>query len=163
MSGNSQIAWACLVAGMLLQLTYMIVPLQRWDWARFLGAGALPLFALVKASNDNLVATPRDGLELCGIFTFAFALIFQQRLLPRLGEGIILTWTAVFLCVIVEFGAWQSQATYLGLGAGLVGACPAGCPARFSYVLKLGVYAWFLLVVVVLLFPPPENKVSRLW
>lgn len=49
-----------MVAGMLLQLTYRVMPLQRWDWARYLGAGALPLFAIAKASNDNIVTTEHD-------------------------------------------------------------------------------------------------------
>jgi hypothetical protein len=148
MSGNSQIAWTCLFGGILLQLTYMVLPLQRWDWARYLGAAALPLFVIAKASNDNVVTTPQDAIQLCGVFTLAFALIFQRRLLPRLGEGSLLMWTAVLLCVIVEMGVWNSTATYVGLGAGFVVIALLVVQRNLPYALKVAVYGWFLLAVV---------------
>jgi hypothetical protein len=135
---------------MLLQLTYMVLPLQRWDWARYLGAGAVPLFVIAKASNDNVVTTPQDALELCGVFTFLFAFIFQQRILPRLGEGTIVMWTVVLLCVLVELEGWHSLTTYLAVGAGLVVLVLLVARATLPYVLKLGLYAWYLLMVVVM-------------
>lgn len=148
MSGDSSFMWLSLVGGMLLQLTYMILPLQRWDWARYLGSAAAPLFVLAKANNDHAVISPSDGLFLCGLFTFMFTLLFQSRLLPRLGEGAILMWTAVLLCVTVEIGAWESVTTYLVLGVGIAVLGLLMTRQILPYLLKLGVYVWFLLAVV---------------
>jgi hypothetical protein len=147
MNGDLNLVWVCLIGGMLLQLTYMILPLERWDWARYLGAAALPLIQIAWM-NNNRAPSDAQGLLLCGVFTFMFALIFQQRLLPRLGEGLILMWTAVLLCVIVELGAWHSAATYLGLCMGTVVLLLLIMPITLSYVLKLAIYALFLVAVV---------------
>jgi hypothetical protein len=89
MSGSPSSVWLCLVGGMLLQLTYMILPFQRWDWARYPGSAALPVFMIAKADNDHAAIGVEEGLLLCGMFTLMFALLFQERLLPRLGEGVI--------------------------------------------------------------------------
>lgn len=140
--------WLALVGGMFLQLTYMVLPMQRWDWARYLGSAAVPLFVLAKADNDHTVITPSDGLLLCGLFTFMFTLLFQSRLLPRLAEGAILMWTAVLLCITVELGTWKSTTTYLVLAASIAVVALLVVKQTLPYVLKLGVYVWFLLAVV---------------
>ena len=150
MSGNSTVMWLSLLGGMLLQLTYMILPLQRWDWARYLGSAAMPIFVLAKASNDHAAISASDGLFLCGMFTFMFTLLFQSRLLPRLGEGAILIWTAVLLCVTVELGAWHSPGTYLVLGGGVAVLGILIARHTLPYVVKLATYAWFLLAVVII-------------
>lgn len=150
MSGNPSILWLALVLGMLLQLTYMILPFQRWDWARFLAAALLPLLILAKGDNDHTPVNASDGLLLCGMFTFAFAIAFQSRLLPRLAEGAILMWTAVLLCVVIELGAWHSAAAYLALGAGVTVLALLIAQHTLAYILKLAVYAWFLLAVVMM-------------
>ena len=157
MSGSPSSVWLCLVGGMLLQLTYMILPLQRGDWARYLGSAALPLFMIGKADHDHVTIGVVEGLLLCGMFTLMFALLFQERLLPRLGEGVILMWTTVLLCMVVELGDWQSGATalkttvsHLTLGVGFTVIVLLVVQRVLPYALKLAVYAWFLLVVVVM-------------
>jgi hypothetical protein len=148
MSGDSNAVWFCLVGGILLQLTYMILPFQRWDWARYLGSAILPVYMLVRADYDHHPVDVEAGLIMCGFFAGAFALFFQKRLLPRLGEGSILMWTAVLMCVISEFGAWRSAETYWVLGVGLAVIALLVSPLTLSYPIKLAIYAWFLAVVV---------------
>ena len=150
MSGTPSSVWLCLVGGMLLQLTYMILPFQRWDWARYLGSAALPVFMIAKADTNHAAIGVEDGLVMCGMFTLMFALLFQERLLPRLGEGVILMWTAVLLCLIVELGDWQSGAAYSTLVVGVAVILLLIVQRALPYVLKVAVYAWFLLVVVVM-------------
>ncbi len=133
---------------MFLQLSYMVLPFQRWDWARYLGSAAIPLIVLVQTDTDNKVVSGEDGLLLCGLFTFMFAMLFQERLLPRLGEGAILMWSAILLWVTVEVGAWESSATYVCLGIGAIVLLLLMAPRALPYLLKLGIYAWFLLAVV---------------
>jgi hypothetical protein len=135
---------------MLLQLTYMVLPLRRWDWARYLGSAALPIIVIAKTDSDHGILTADDGLFFCGIFTFGFTLLFQARLLPRLGEGMILMWTAVLLCVIVEMGAWGSAASYLALAIGVIAVAVLIFQQSVPYFEKILVYAWFLLAVVII-------------
>jgi len=149
MTGDSNIVWLCLIGGMLLQLTFMIVPFQEWDWLRYLGAAVFPLFVVAKSSNDHARITAFEGLLLCGVFTLVFALLFQSRLLPRLREGAILMWTALLLCVLFELGAWH-PATYLLLGVGLLVLAVELAQRTLPYLGKLAVYAWFLVAVVVM-------------
>jgi hypothetical protein len=147
---HSKVVWACLVGGMLLQLTHMILPLRRWDWARYLGSAALPLFAIGKSHQPHPLAHPDDALFFCGMFTLGFAFFFQDRLLPRLGEGVILMWTTVLLCLIAELAAWHSPAAYAVLTIGMV-VLGLLIPVRtLSKLLKILVYGWFLLAVVIL-------------
>jgi hypothetical protein len=133
---------------MLLQLTYMIVPFRRWDWARYLGCAALTALIFVSLKRDHPVISAGDGLVLCGAFTFAFALAFQNRLLPRLNEGVVLIWTTVLICVTVELNAWHSAKTYLVLCAGLPACALVIVRHKLPYALKIALYAWFLIAVV---------------
>lgn len=146
MNGSPNVVWMCVTVGILLQLMYMVLPLQPWDWARFLGAAVLPCVLL--ASNDKSAVAPNDALMLYGIFTFAFALIFQKRILPSLGEGTILMWTTVLICVIIELYTWRSIWSYAGLAVGSCVLCLLIVPRALPYVLKIVVYAWFLMTVV---------------
>jgi hypothetical protein len=148
MSGDPTWVWACLVGGMLLQLSYMVLPFQRWDWARYLLCVTVIVALIAKLHLDHTRIDAIHGLAGCGLFTALFALLFQERLLPRLGEGMVLMWTTVFLCVIVELSGWQSATFYWLLGPGLLAAAVLFVPGVLPNVLKLVVYAWFLLVVV---------------
>src|SRR5579862_1846539 len=136
MSGNPNLAWTCLTLGMLLQLSYMILPLQRWDWARYLGAAACALMWRIRFGN----ADPLDSLALCGVFTCAFAFIFQRRLLPILREGTILLWTTVLICVVIEALGWHSITTYICLLLASSVIVILIIPQALPYGLKVGVY-----------------------
>lgn len=151
MSGDSNIVWACLVMGMLLQLTYMVLPLQPWDFARYLGSAIMPIYVLASRTKfGHATVDATDGLFVCGTFTFIFAFVFQSRLLPRLGEGAILMWTTVLLCVMVEIDGWYSAITCLFLVTGIAVLIALVAQRNIPYVAKLGVYAWFLFVVIVM-------------
>jgi hypothetical protein len=151
MSGDPIVVWICLLGGMLLQLIYMIAPFQRWDWARFLGSAALPMAVVAKQQIvDHEELSSVEGLVFCGMFTLYFALMFQERLLPRLGEGVILMWSAVLVCVIVELRDWQSPQWFPVLAVGFFVGALTIVQDTLSRVVKLVVYAWFLFTIVLM-------------
>ncbi len=147
MNGDPNVAWLALITGMLLQLTVMILPVRRWDWARYLGCAALPVLVFVTEHEKHAEIDASFGLVFCGMFTLTFALVFQERLLPRLSEVTVLTWTTVLLCVVVEVAPWQFS-TYLILCAGVAACALVIVRQKLPSALKVGVYAAFLLGVV---------------
>jgi hypothetical protein len=149
MSGNPDVVWLCLLAGMLLQLTYMVLPFEPRDWARYLGAALVIGLTLAFSYEKSHAIKPAEGLFFCGLFAFVFAFIFQARILPRLGEGLVLTWSLVLLYVLLELGVWRAATPYIV--AGSVAAALALMALRdLRYLLKLAVYAWFLVTIVAL-------------
>src|SRR5580704_17025063 len=149
MSGNPDIVWLCLLAGILLQLTYMVLPFEPWDWARYLGAAMAIALTLAFSYEKTQAIKPADGLFFCGLFIAFFAFLFQPRILPRLGEGAVLMWTLVLLYVLLELGVWRAATPYIVTAAVAV-TFVLRMMRELPYVLKLAVYAWFLAAVVAL-------------
>ena len=147
MSGDPNIVWICLIAGILLQLAYMARPFEQWDGLRFLGSLLLPTVMLSHRILHSELPTPDEGLFACGAFVMMFAFLFEGRLLPTLREGVILMWTLVFVYVLLEAGVWRPAMPYL---VGLAGAAILAMllMPRLSYVPKIGMYAWFLFTIV---------------
>jgi hypothetical protein len=148
MSGNPQVVWLCLVGGMLLQLAYLILPLERGDRPGLVVAGLLGVALFVYTQTQGHPFNPIEGLIACGVFTFGIALGFQNKLLPRLSEGSILTWTVVFMAVLAGAGLGHSLWVYLGLLTGLLVILLTFFLPAPPFGLRVLVYGWFLLTVV---------------
>ncbi len=148
MSGNPHVVWLCLVLGMLLQLAYLVLPVDREDRTGLIIAALLGLALLGYAYSQKDPFEPVNGLLSCGMFTFGIALGFQNKLLPRLGEGAILVWTVVFVAVLLELGGWRSPWTALGLVLGVTVIGLNVLLPRPPFALKVLIYGWFLLTVV---------------
>ena len=144
-----------------------------WDWGRLglcVAVGALGMFP---GRNEHNYQPFFHILMSLGFFAFMFAMRFKDVLLPVISEKVLLSYSIIFWFAFFSYfykgTAWDYALAALVLVPSAFTVSIAFKRPKLSFMWKLGLYTWFLCVVVSLgllqvpfrllsIFLSPENS-----
>jgi hypothetical protein len=138
-----------LLTGAGLQFLAMIAPLRSADlWWSLVAILLTAIGAAFLFLRDGI---PWEGGSLAagGIVLMMLATFSRDRILPRVEEGSVLVWTALLLISLYHVAGIDSFVTIGATVVALGITVELLRPHRMGFAMKLGIYAWCLLAVVV--------------
>ena len=155
------------VAGITLQALLLIRGSWNWakNWPKLAGCALLALTGMIPGKHEPVYDPWSHLLFGLGMFSFAFAIVFKDDILPRINERILLSYSLVFWFALFSFfdGASGFRMALLAICGALtaVSLFVAFVRPTLSFALKVALYVWFLTIVVAVgLFQFPIEGLS---
>jgi hypothetical protein len=137
-----------IILGMLIQVALSLGRLERKD-LRGLGPALVCSVALglIPVKGETTYSLTRHAMFACAFFVLIIALVFRDRLLPRVQEGRVLIWNCIFVYAAISvFGVDHPIAIAAALVT-FVMTVILVLPLPMSFAEKFVIYVWFLFLV----------------
>lgn len=127
-----------------------------WNWWKLAGCVAMGLFGLAPGKHESVYQPLFHVLMVFSVFSVMFAFMFKEDILPIITEAILLWYTIVFWYAFYS-SAYFSFHTPLDTALVVLLLLPTAATlyivavkTQCGFVLKLGLYSWFLVIIVCL-------------
>jgi hypothetical protein len=136
-----------------------------WSWSKLAGCAGLGLAGMIPGKHEHVYRPLLHVLMSFSFFSVAFAFIFKKDILPVLSEAVLLSYTLVFWFAFYSFyyqgGPLHTALLIVLLVPTAATLYIAFLKTRLTFVLKLVLYTWFLIIVVCLgLFQFPFSQLT---
>jgi len=136
-----------------------------WNWWKLGGCAALGLTGMLPGKHEPVYQPLFHVLVSFSLFSVTFALTFSKDILPILSEAILLSYTLVFWFAFYSFyyqgGPLQTVLLIVLLVPTIATLYVAFRKTRLTFLLKLILYTWFLIIIVCLgLFQFPYSHLA---
>ena len=150
-------------SGVALQALFLIR--GDWNWGRLACALRFGALGMLPGKHEHVYEPFLHVLFSMGLFAFMFALSFKDDLLPVISEKVLLSYSLIFWFAFFSYfykgTAWSNALAALLLLPTAATVFIAIQRPVLSFVWKLSLYTWFLIVVVSLgLFQFPFQHLS---
>lgn len=127
-----------------------------WNWGKLAGCVAIGLVGLAPGKHESVYQPLFHVLMVFSVFSVMFAFAFKEDILPIVTEAILLWYTVVFWYALYS-SSYLSMRTAPGSVLVALLLLPtaatlyiAAVKTQCGFVLKLGLYSWFLVIIVCL-------------
>lgn len=127
-----------------------------WNWGKLALCVAMGLVGLFPGKHERVYEPLFHVLMVFSLFSVMFAFLFKEDILPIVTEAILLWYTVVFWYAVYS-SSYLSIRTPLGSVWVVLLLLPtaatlyiAAVKTQCGFVLKLGLYSWFLIIIVCL-------------
>jgi len=136
-----------------------------WNWWKLGGCAVLGLMGMLPGKHEHLYQPLFHVLVSFSLFSVTFALTFSKDILPILSEAILLSYTLVFWFAFYSFyyqgGPLQTVLLIVLLVPTIATLYIAFRKTQLTFLLKLILYTWFLIIIVCLgLFQFPYSRLA---
>lgn len=149
----SEIAKLLLFFGLGLLAQAVLLVRGSWSWGSFLASLGFSLIGLLPGRNEHNYKFTVHLLFCYAIFAAMIAINFRKALLPRVNEKILLVYTMTLWYALFSFipAGWPSYLLMAFFAVPTLGTLwLAFTEERLSFNLKLAFYAWYLVMVVLM-------------
>lgn len=153
-------------AGVALQA--LLLMRGDWNWGKLGACVAMAFVGLAPAKHESVYQPLFHVLMVFSIFSVMFAFLFKEDILPVISEAVLLWYTLLFWYAFISYFPYFNDGTLLHTALLLVLFVPTAATlviafqkTQLGFVLKLGLYTWFLVTIVclgLLLFPFSQLK-----
>jgi hypothetical protein len=127
-----------------------------WNWWKLAGCVAMGLMGLAPGKHESVYQPLFHVLMVFSLFSVMFAFMFKEDILPIITEAILLWYTIVFWYAFYTC-SYFSIRTPLDTALVVLLLLPTAATlyivavkTQCGFVLKLGLYSWFLVIIVCL-------------
>jgi hypothetical protein len=125
-----------------------------WSWGKLGGCVAVGLFGLFPGKHEHVYQPLFHVLMVFSLFSVVFAFMFKEDILPIISEAVLLWYTVVFWYAFIAYSpAGKPPPTALVVLLFVptsVTLYLAVVKTQLGFALKLGLYTWFLTIIVCL-------------
>jgi hypothetical protein len=125
-----------------------------WNWGKLAGCVAMALVGLAPGKHESVYQPLFHVLMVFSVFSVMLAFMFKEDILPIISEAVILWYTVVFWYAFLSYSPTgnppPTALMVLLLVPTSVTIYIAIVKTRLRFVLKLGLYTWFLTMIVCL-------------
>jgi hypothetical protein len=135
------------------------------NWGKLAACAAAGMVAMLPGKHEHVYQPLFHVLLVFSFFSVTFAITFKEDILPIISEAVLLWYTIVFWYAFLVYAPAGSPPPIALMVLLLAPTCVtlylAMVKTRLGFVLKLGLYTWFLTIIVslgLLLFPFSQLK-----
>ena len=123
-----------------------------WSWGKLAGCVAIGLVGMFPGKREHVYQPLFHVLMVFSFFSVGFAFVFKEDILPIISEPVLLWYTVVFWYALIVYSPASNPPPtalmLLLLVPTSVTLYLAAVKTQLGFVLKLGLYTWFLAIIV---------------